>query len=339
MSLLTCFLISCSTEFGSVFSNQEDQSTYSQETQYWSNSNSLINQSQLAENTIEFSHLAKDETALQKIALPTNNEEVVYAFKNQGVFVCNLEELCLKLNFSLSKIDGILFDFDRKLLTGYYLKELEVLDLFNNKVIDRVALRENISTVTYSFKEPSLYMGTLTGNVYKLYYLAKSQKEVNYNKLTRYTGHSSVIRNIVVHPTDRVFFSSDSQGILSSWLTFDAKPFDFKKEENIFEPNFWSDKTNRMIAKLVSPTTEMLIRADGKYLLLALKNGAIEIWAVRGFKKVCSIDLYKSNIKSVQANKDWSKIYTIGRDGKEHHFNLSPLYINEEVCNSYNGNI
>ena len=54
---------------------------------------------------------------------------------------------------------------------------------------------------------------------------------------------------------------------------------------------------------------------DGKFVLIGLQSGAIELWKVRGFKKACEYPVNKGIVYDAEFTADEAGILTVGRDG------------------------
>lgn len=313
--------------------SQQGQFSDKQKTQDKVESNSINKQSQLAENKEVFIKKAININELDFRMLYSLAGMKVYLSKDSKLYVCKANKECSLLNLSLDKIDQVeLFEKDLILAVSYQ-RSLRLINLKSERIIASKDFREHISTLTFSNNLNSVFVGCITGNVYHWYYKKEKKEELDiFADLTRYSGHTAIVQNIAVHPSDRVFFSTDIYGVLSAWLTFESQPYDYKKIDNPFYPEFWSEVTERSKAKLGQSVSNMKVRNDGRYLLLALKDGTLKLWAIRGFKEACSVKLHKGVIKKIDLDESWSKVSTLGRDMKRHSLDLSASNIDQKYC-------
>lgn len=193
----------------------------------------------------------------------------------------------------------------------------------NNPLFLLLPLREAISSLSFSTQGDSLLIGTLSGRIYHWYFNKSANSKDVFSNLNRYAGHATVIKKILPHQDDRVFFSTDWQGKLSAWLSYEAVPYQYNKELSPFNGGFWTEIANRVATQLAGKVEEMILRNDGKYLLFSFDNGSIQLWAVRGFVPVCKIELQSKAFKQLQADSNWSKVTALNSFGKSFQLDFS----------------
>src|SRR5690606_29308945 len=109
--------------------------------------------------------------------------------------------------------------------------------------------------------------------------------------LERYLGHATVVSSIAYHPFGRVFFSGDWRGRLNAWLTYDSDPHEGRYDENIFGGLLFSEQARRAKAKRSGDKSieRLLVSSDGEFLFVATETGSLELWRVRGFRQLATV--------------------------------------------------
>ena len=178
-------------------------------------------------------------------------------------------------------------------------------------------LRESISSIAFGRAAESILIGTISGQVYHWFFNPESELDL-FDGLTRYSGHGTVIKQVLMHPSHRVFFSVDWQGKLSAWETYEADPYNYSSIDSPFKTTFWAEQSKRVKKQLPAGVSDLILSEDGHYIVMAMSDGNIDLWSVRGFEKICSIKSPSSS-KAMLRLGDWrqvllynsSKAYTV----------------------------
>jgi len=181
-------------------------------------------------------------------------------------------------------------------------------------------LKAKVTSLAFHPNGRSLVIGGADGRVYRWRFVDEEAAETLKDRdkaLERYIGHSSIVSSVVYHPHGRVFLSGDWKGGLSAWLHYDADSFRGEYDKNLFGARFFSEKAvRRRGARKNSESIEQLkVSDDGHYFLVALQNGTIELWKIRGFKQVGEVQAHKGLVYSMLFGADSKKVVSAGRDG------------------------
>ncbi len=176
----------------------------------------------------------------------------------------------------------------------------------------------------------ALLIGGADGKVYRWRYgferVADRMREKQ-KVLERYSGPASVISLVKYHPFGRVFFSTDWSGGLFAWLSYDADVFQGEYDQNYLENRFFAQKpesTGSVRALDGTMVTALDVSPSGEWLALGTEKGLVELWMIRGFRKVASFEAHKGIIRDLGFGKDSASIVTAGRDGRVVRLGIVP---------------
>ena len=220
-----------------------------------------------------------------------------------------------------NRIDKVAFSPRAQMLAVSQGRVVSVFSIPEKKKLysmDRV--RGKVTSLGFQPNGEGLIIGAADGNLYRWKFLQESQTTVLDEKaksFERYTGHSSVVSSVAMHPGGRVIFSGDWSGNLRAWKAYDADPVKAKYEENLFGPKFFADKALFVEKKSSSDDGIERIRVseDGEFLFVALHSGALELWEVRGFVRRAVVAAHRGLIYDLAISQDGKRLATVGRDG------------------------
>ncbi len=135
-------------------------------------------------------------------------------------------------------------------------------------------------------------------------------------KLEKYIGHSSIVSALEYHPFGRVFFSGDWSGALMAWLTYDVDPYGGSFDRNIFTGRFYADLTAKELrpATLDEIINSIKVNDNGQWLTVGFGNGTLELWQIRGFRRVARVEAHPGGFQSIDFKG--KTVTTLGRDGR-----------------------
>ncbi len=181
-------------------------------------------------------------------------------------------------------------------------------------------LKSRITSLALQPGQPAVVMGGADGRIYRWRFKSDPSSESSSKQargFERYIGPSSVVSSVKYHPEGRVFFVGDWHGRLYAWLGYEADPFEGAYDENLFGKRFFSDSSvnKRGNSYLEKPIVEVVTSVDGQLLLVTTENGGLELWQVRGFRRVAKVDAHAGLIYGVAISPDGQQAVTTGRDG------------------------
>jgi WD40 repeat protein len=143
--------------------------------------------------------------------------------------------------------------------------------------------------------------------------------------LERYVAHASAVSALAFHPYGRIFFSGDWDGALNAWLRYDSDAFAGAYDQNTSPGTFFTGGVQRMrvSAGQGSDIVRIRITEDGQYLLLVTQSGMMELWKVRGFRRLCQMQAHKGLIYDARFTPDRPGIVTLGRDEQVRQWNIA----------------
>lgn len=259
------------------------------------------------------------------------NRRIIILDHFKNIYICKLNQMAKLLCAQVNQKGDQITDFDispqGNMLALVHNHHQVILFQIKNliKIQESPAINESITTISFANNLNSILIGTVGGRIYQWHALRDSKE--SFAELNRYFGHSVSISQLAMHPSNRVFFSLDLQGKLSAWLTYEARPLEYARDSQLFDKNIWTEITQR-INKQISTTVQFFrIRSDGKYLLLVLEDGSIQIWSTRGFKFICKQKIQGQRFNRLVAAQDWSKILLVNNIGTSQFMNLSKAQI------------
>ena len=208
------------------------------------------------------------------------------------------------------------------LLAASYPDRTLIYDLSESKqVYSMTRLRTRVVSMDFNPAGQSLLMAGADGVIYHWQFVLESRARgiADQEKvIERYIGHSTVVNTVRFHPFGRTFISTDWGGVLNAWLLYSADRYDGRFDSNIFAGRFFTESVNRVRGARTADSIVEQVRfsKDGQFFYTADESGNMEIWQVRGFKRVASIAAHDGKIQDFCLAPGEEVVFTIGRDGK-----------------------
>lgn len=137
-------------------------------------------------------------------------------------------------------------------------------------------------------------------------------------QLDRYLGASEPANVLIAHPKAPLFFSAGRS--IYAWRYFEREVgLALAADPNrLFGERFFGGEANfrRASGGQEQIIDQIGISQDGSSIAVGLRDGRIEVWLVRGFKKIVEIEAHRGALLSLAINRDGRKLATSGRDGK-----------------------
>ena len=248
-------------------------------------------------------------------------ESVLTISKDRKAFLWDTRHDALKRRYLIPESSVIAFNRASMRLAVLNQDRVEIYSLISGhreSTLEKLISR--ITTMQFSPDGTSLVLGGADGNLYRWRIeispgVGSIEEDKNFE---RYSGHPTSVGAVEYHPFGRVFFSADWKGGLSAWLGYDQDRFDGVYDSNIFGSRFFAEKANRNKANRGDKTSIDLLKVspDGKILALALQNGSIELWSVRGFSRRGIITAHTGLIYDLEFDDSSENIATVSRDGQ-----------------------
>jgi len=190
------------------------------------------------------------------------------------------------------------------------------------------ALKTRVVSAEFSPGCDSLLLGGGDGMVYRWKFASWTPSlgyEAREKLLERYVAHASAVSALAFHPYGRIFFSGDWDGALNAWLRYDSDAFAGAYDQNTSPGTFFTGGVQRMrvSAGQGSDIVRIRITEDGQYLLLVTQSGMMELWKVRGFRRLCQMQAHKGLIYDARFTPDRPGIVTLGRDEQVRQWNIA----------------
>jgi WD40 repeat protein len=218
----------------------------------------------------------------------TPNSQTAIVLRRQSKYSLNAQ-------FALSNNGNILAIAD--------LGKIWLVDLHTGStLLDIASVRSRVLHMEFDHKNQALLIAAADSNVYRWLFVkqldCRSLSECS-RMLERYNGHATIVSKASFHPSDKVLFSVDWEGVCNVWKTYDSDQFSGEYDQNIFAQRFFSEKT--ISEKLKRADTKALksmsISSDGNFLVLGSQEGILEIWKIRGLQKIVRIKAHQSAIE------------------------------------------
>lgn len=190
-------------------------------------------------------------------------------------------------------------------------------------------LKARVTALSFQSDGKALLIGGADGRVYRWKYIQEVDAgtvDEREKSLERYVAHSSVISAVIAHPYGRAFFSGDWKGGMYAFLPFDSDGFRAEYEENFFGGRFFSKESTFARGDRLADAgiAVMTMSKDGQRFVIGTQDGWIEVWRVKGFKRLVRFEAHRGLVYSVAVNDDASNIVSVGRDGRMKWFQVEP---------------
>lgn len=218
-------------------------------------------------------------------------------------------------------LDLVAINLDHLLVATASGKDVRIYSLLNLESISLNRLESHVTSLDFSPTEPSLLMGGADGRVYRWNYCLPNRSVLGRGPergVDRYIGHASVVSAVRYHPFGRFFFSGDWRGSFRAWLNYGADAADWQKDSGLSGHRFFTDRSTTL--KIGRSDQERVARIvvtpNGRYVALAMYAGSIELWQVRGMRKVLEFQAHRGVILALAISPEGSAIASAGRDGR-----------------------
>lgn len=211
---------------------------------------------------------------------------------------------------------------DQALMAASYDRSVEIVQLATGQPIKKLArVRAKVTSLEFDPGSRALLMGAADARIYRWRFAddpeSQDMKERERN-LERYVGPASVVTSVKYHPFGRVFFAGDWHGRMYAILAYDADQYGGEYDRNLFGKRFFSDASpqNRASTQFNQAVEGIKISSDGEFLALTTQKGGLELWRVRGFKRVARADAHTGLVVAFAMSPDARRLATAGRDGQ-----------------------
>jgi len=220
------------------------------------------------------------------------------------------------------RVTALAFLPEQSLMAIAIGSRISIFDVGSRKLLNSFGrLQGSVKSLAFNSGGLKLLAGGADGRIYRFDLQAREQTLFGLAGEAipeRYIGHASVVSAVVYHPFDPVFFSGDWQGAMSAWLEYEAEPSRLAGDRALFAGRFVSESGQRVRARRESTEglTHLKVSADGELLLAGVQSGEIEVWQLRGFRKVVSQQASRGALYDLLLSDDGKRIASLGRDGK-----------------------
>ncbi|MCB0329375.1 MAG: hypothetical protein KDD70_06920 [Bdellovibrionales bacterium] len=185
------------------------------------------------------------------------------------------------------------------------------------KVLERVPA--DIQAVDTTVLDDVALLGGGDGRVYRWSWneaIHPSEGKLGRSDLERYFAHNTVVSAVRYHPTGRVFFSGDWDGVIFAWKGYEQDPYGGAFDENIFGTGFFSDATTTVRIGGTAPAQveKLLLSEKGLYLVAGYASGEIDLWKVRGLKKTVRVQHHRGSVVGLAVSPEATRVASYGRD-------------------------
>jgi WD40 repeat protein len=188
-----------------------------------------------------------------------------------------------------------------------------------SKVISLPESRGRIQELAFHPNGSSILVALGGSTVYRWKYIFVSPDEISVQKkkkrIERYVGHSGVVSALTYHPSGKLYFSGDWDGTLFAWKTYDADIFEGQYDRNLFRGKYYLEEEER-IPLVVAPGTRievLTVTKDGSCFALGTDEGLLELWRVRGLRKL-AVKVAQGNIVGIQFHPKEPLVFTLNRE-------------------------
>ncbi len=185
-------------------------------------------------------------------------------------------------------------------------------------------LDTRITALEFSPDGESLLIGGADGMIYLWRFhdqLLGMEKNHPERLLHRYPGLGAAVATVAFHQSGKFFFASDLRGEVVAWQKYGTDKYGGKYDQNISGQRFFTTKTIRTPIRPGGGVSVDQIALDpsGQFLILALQDGNLELWKLKGILLQNSVKAHDGQIVSltVEPREDSEiRLVTVGKDGK-----------------------
>ncbi len=200
------------------------------------------------------------------------------------------------------------------------------IDLFDLHSCVRIAaltrLKTRISSLSFHPAGTALLLGGVDSRSYRWNFAlearAKSLRDREHI-LERYFGHAAPVSAVEYFPYGRTFFTGDLRGVISAYSDYEADVFGGAYDDfTAFGNRGYTERVKRMKhqAHAATAITALKVGNDGQYLFVALQDGVIEAWKVRGFTLKGTLPAHAGFIYDFDILAESRLLSSCARDGR-----------------------
>ncbi len=197
---------------------------------------------------------------------------------------------------------------------------VRVFDLISERQTRELTkLRTRVNSLDFDSAGEALLLGGTDAHVYQWNFSVKPESFRQEEKsLQRYIGHATVVSQVLFHPRERIFFSSDWSGKVSAWQRYDSDSFEGEYIKNATAGRPFTAERLRANAEFVAEgnVERLECSGDGELLVVASDKGELSLLMVRGFKPLAKVLAHRGLIYDIAFSADGRTILTIGRDDR-----------------------
>jgi WD40 repeat protein len=190
-------------------------------------------------------------------------------------------------------------------------------------------LGTRIMTLEFSPAGDSILIGGADSMVYLWMF---KDEQLNLEKmrpewyLQRYPGLGSGVTALKFHPSGKFFMAADMRGTVSAWQRYGLDEMRGRYDTNISGKKFLTSITARSAVRPGGGDSIDMIQLDptAQYMALALQDGKIEIWRLKGTVFQSVIKAHDGEIYSLDFLAD-DKLISLGKDGYVRSWKLTDL--------------
>lgn len=252
---------------------------------------------------------------------PGSEQFILGVARSGKVAIINTDGFYRTLLSLEQRPEVVALDSERGLLATSSINKVYLWDCITGEQIAALnRLRARVTSLDFHPLHDGLLIGAADGRIYR-WRFSQSAEGLSHEEaeklFERYVGHASVIGAARYHPYGRVFFSGDWEGTLRTWLNYDADIFGGDYDQNLFGYRYFAEESvwQRARAGRGTAIEHLVPSEDGGRFVIALQDGTVEVWQVRGVRMLASSSAHRGAVYALTVNADGSAVVTAGRDG------------------------
>ncbi len=214
------------------------------------------------------------------------------------------------------------------LVAGVEADGIFVRSLIDSSYILKLSrLGTRITSLEFSPNGESLLIGGADSMVY-LWMFKDEELKLEKNRpewyLQRYPGLGSAVSSLLFHPNGKFFIASDIRGTVSAWQRYGLDELRGRYSTNISGKRFLTSTTPRtpIRAGRGESVDRVALDQSAQFMAMALQDGTIEIWRLKGARLESEIKAHEREIYSFDFIGN-DHLVSIGKDGYIKSWTLS----------------
>ena len=190
-------------------------------------------------------------------------------------------------------------------------------------------LGTRITTLEFSPTGDSILIGGADSMVY-LWMFKDEQLKLEKSRpewyLQRYPGLGSAVTALKFHPNGNFFMAADMRGTVSAWQRYGLDEMRGRYDKNISGKKFLTSITARSAVRPGGGDSidKMQLDPTAQFMALALQDGRIEIWRLKGTALQSEVKAHDGEIYSLEFLAE-DKLISVGKDGYVRSWKLSDM--------------